>query len=267
MPLHKKGRKGAILILFIYVPIGVLGTTGICMFVLNINGLSWLNCLFFLLLLVYLVFACFGVSSGSRFSLAVMVAGLSSVIILLISNTYVLSSTIPLNKAYTAKVNLPHPWNIIIPAATNILLCLYLIIKFSEIDLMAFRKELKRKQVFNIVDKTFLVGPDRTRIIGSFYKKKPPKQHSVIEKKIENMWLNFLSWVILIAYYFLPPFAITLNQIDHERPFSWIVLFFSYYIVYVFAVYFFQRYYAYFRVYRQIEKEIGGPLQPRSAKK
>ncbi len=253
------GKKMQIKWLLIF-PIPVLLIASLFVLMLS-NGNSVFYIALIIMLIVYYLVVYKAIQNIANMMLLLYLLFLSTSILLIISCAYLIIVHISPNISHIAMINVLHPWNYLIGFTLTLLYIIYFIRKYMEIDVGYLKNFLKKEGKYNLIDKTYSL--DKTKgVIYRVYKKKTinesEKQKLSLIGKINA---RFLPWLLLIAYYFIPISPFALRGVGHGEPMSYIMLMSGLFLAWAFGMGA-QRTFALFRVYRQIEKEIGGSLHP-----
>ncbi len=254
----RRGKKSQIkTILLLPFPLSVIVALGIS--ILS-NGNSMFYLMMFLIFISYYVFAFKAFKHIYNMMFMLFLFFLSTSLLLLASCVYIILMYVPLNTPYVNRLNILYPWNLIIVTSLILTYAIYFIRKFSEIDVSYLKSFLKKEKKYDLVNKTYSM--DKTRgNISCVYKKRIEDN---LQRKFSFLGCirdKILSWILLIAFYFVPVSPYVLRGVGHGKPLSYILLVIGLFFTWIFGMGA-QRFYAYFRVCNQVEKEIGEPLKP-----
>ncbi len=254
----RRGKRSQIkTILLLPFPLSVIVALGISI-LSNGNGVFYL--MLFLIFVSYYAVAFIAFKSVSRMMLLLFLFLLSTSMLLLASCVHIIIIYVPLNVHYANRLNISHPWNLVIAIVLILNYMIYLFRKFSEIDVFYLKDFLKKEKKYDLVNKTYSM--DKTRgNISRVYKKKIEYDQQRKQSFLGNIRDEILSWLLLIAFYFVPVSPYVLRGVGNGKPLSYIMLMGALFFVWIYGMGA-QRFYAYFRVYHQVEKELGEPLQP-----
>ena len=255
----RRGKKCEIKALLLFpILILIIATLGIS--ILS-NG----NKVFYILLIIIFIICYLMIFKAlqyiSNMMLLIFLLFLSSSILLLSSCVYLILTYVPLNVFLPTRLNIPYPWNLVIAIVLILNYIIYFIRKFSKIDIFYLKDFLKKAKKYNFVEKTYSMDNAIGKIDGVYKKKIKNNGQQKKSSFLGKMRDDFLSWLLLIAYYFIPVSPYVLRGVGHGEPLSYILLMGGLFFAWGFGM-LAQRYYALFRVYHQIEKELGEPLQP-----
>lgn len=132
---------------------------------------------------------------------------------------------------YYLNDNLPFSWSTIITIAATILLLFYTQTKASficcaEKNLIKAKKINLYKMVYYINNRN---GPSVA--ITDIDNKKPYKERTVLSEWVDDI----LSWLIIFAYYFIPPAPLLLRGVDHNRPLYYLMFFLMLFCLWAFG--------------------------------
>ncbi len=252
----KKSKTKTLLLL----PIPLLIIVALGLSILS-NGNNIFYIILFLIFISYYAFAFKGFQNIANMMFMLFLFFLSTSILLLSSCAYIILIYVPLNIPYANRLNISYPWNLIIATSLILTYVVYFIRKFLEIDVTYLKDYLRRKKKYNLVEKTYLIRKETRKISLAYSKKSKNNAQQRKQSFLGYIKDEILSWLLLIAYYFVPVSPYVLRGVGHGEPFSYIALMGGLFFAWGFGMCA-QRFYAYFRVYHQVEKELGESLKP-----